>query len=318
MKFVALDFETANELRSSPCEVSVVRYSDGKVADKFSTLIKPHSSVSFLQRNISIHGITADEVEKSPEFIEVLPKILDFINGDLIVAHSASFDVSVLRRTAELYKVEIDSQLNFLCSRVLAERDTSFELTSYSLGALCSLFSIDNFSAHRAESDAIACAQVTERLVSSAGHLDLLQYSLSLGIRPGVISGEGYEAIRVPKGSRFPSAMSRAQSDAFLNSLSESEIQEDDDFVGREVVFTGKLLSLERIEAQQMVVRAGGSTANSITKKTSLVVVGAPYDSELSDQSRLSGKLQKVMDLRSKGADVEVVTEDDFLRMIAD
>ena len=318
MEFVALDFETANEKRYSPCEVSVVRFSNGKAVDKYSTLIKPHRSVSFLPRNTLIHGITSADVKDSPEFADVLPEIISFIDQSLVVAHGASFDISVLRRTAELYDLQLEPKISFLCSRVLAERDPTVQLTSYSLASLCSSLGIHNLQAHRAESDAIACAQATERLASSAGFSNLFDYSSSLGVTPGHFASGSYESLKVPKGNRFPSSMSRLEAQAFLSTLPESEIQEDPDFAGKEVVFTGKLISMERLEAQAIVLKAGGTTSNSITKRTSLVVVGAPYDSELLDESRISGKLQKVMNLRDQGADIEVVTEGDFLRMIAE
>jgi BRCA1-like protein len=41
------------------------------------------------------------------------------------------------------------------------------------------------------------------------------------------------------------------------------------------VVFTGKLSSLGRKEAQALVIRLGGSAADEVTAKTTLVVVGA-------------------------------------------
>ena len=41
MNFAAIDFETANECRSSVCSVGVVIVKKGKVVDKFSSLINP-------------------------------------------------------------------------------------------------------------------------------------------------------------------------------------------------------------------------------------------------------------------------------------
>ena len=40
-------------------------------------------------------------------------------------------------------------------------------------------------------------------------------------------------------------------------------------------MFTGKLSSLGRKEAQAIVMRLGGSIADEVTAKTTLVVVGA-------------------------------------------
>jgi len=72
------------------------------------------------------------------------------------------------------------------------------------------------------------------------------------------------------------------------------------------VVFTGKLSSLGRKEAQALVIRLGGSSADEVTAKTTLVVVGA----EGFPASDKSEKLRKAEDLG-----VRVVSENDFCRM---
>ncbi|MGL5913477.1 MAG: DNA polymerase III subunit epsilon, partial [Bacteroidales bacterium] len=40
--FVALDFETANQHRSSVCSIGIVIVSNGKIVDKFYKLIQPY------------------------------------------------------------------------------------------------------------------------------------------------------------------------------------------------------------------------------------------------------------------------------------
>ena len=72
------------------------------------------------------------------------------------------------------------------------------------------------------------------------------------------------------------------------------------------VAFTGKLSSLGRKEAQALVIRLGGSSADEVTAKTTLVVVGA----EGFPGSEKSEKLRKAEDLG-----VRVMSENDFCRM---
>jgi tetratricopeptide (TPR) repeat protein len=71
------------------------------------------------------------------------------------------------------------------------------------------------------------------------------------------------------------------------------------------VVFTGKLSSLGRKEAQALVIRLGGSTADEVTARTTLVVVGA----EAGPNAEKSQKQRKAEDLG-----VRVITENDFCR----
>lgn len=48
--FAAIDFETANNERSSVCSVGIVVVRDGKMVDSFYSLIKP-------ERNTTIIGV---------------------------------------------------------------------------------------------------------------------------------------------------------------------------------------------------------------------------------------------------------------------
>jgi DNA polymerase-3 subunit epsilon len=315
MDFIALDFETANEKRSSPCEISLVRVSQGKVKESISSLIKPHASMSFNPWHVRIHGITERDVAKAKEFDAIFPDLLDF-KGDLpLVAHSASFDISVLRRTSELYGLKLPD-FEFFCTRVLAERSPRLQLPSYALVNVCDALSIPFEETHRAEADAIACANVALRISEFDGISDLAELAASLLVKPGTVSSGSYRGISSNSGTKkFPSAMGKGAARQYLASLSEEDMAFDDDFTDKEVIFTGTLSSMGREDAQSKVIRAGGSSGNNVTKKTSIVVVGTPYDAELRPGGKLSGKLEKVIALREKGADIRLITEQEFLEL---
>jgi tetratricopeptide (TPR) repeat protein len=72
------------------------------------------------------------------------------------------------------------------------------------------------------------------------------------------------------------------------------------------VVFTGKRSSIGRKEAQALVIRLGGSAADEVSARTTLVVVGA----EGAASGEKSQKQRKAEDLG-----VRVISENDFCRM---
>jgi tetratricopeptide (TPR) repeat protein len=93
---------------------------------------------------------------------------------------------------------------------------------------------------------------------------------------------------------------------------------------GHTVVFTGKLWSLSRKEARAIVERFGGTPADDVTLKTTLLVVGSdtypdgvPDISRLaSDQSTSSQRLRRAAHVNAEQPDrIRVITEDDFCRM---
>jgi tetratricopeptide (TPR) repeat protein len=81
---------------------------------------------------------------------------------------------------------------------------------------------------------------------------------------------------------------------------------QDTPLASQVVVFTGKLSSLGRKEAQALVIRLGGSAADEVTAKTTLVVIGAEGGATIEK----SQKQRKAEDLG-----VRVIGENEFCRM---
>ena len=96
---------------------------------------------------------------------------------------------------------------------------------------------------------------------------------------------------------------------------------------GQLVVFTGKLSSLGRTEARQLVTRLGGATADDVNAKTTMVVIGAEgFGSQVEEPPPGSGrsvreksnKLRRAEDLNAlPGAahQIQILTEEEFCRL---
>jgi DNA polymerase-3 subunit epsilon len=60
LNFTAIDFETANSYRGSPCSVGMVKVRDGQIVDESSTLIHPPAGFDHFDGfNTWLHGINA-------------------------------------------------------------------------------------------------------------------------------------------------------------------------------------------------------------------------------------------------------------------
>jgi tetratricopeptide (TPR) repeat protein len=82
---------------------------------------------------------------------------------------------------------------------------------------------------------------------------------------------------------------------------------------GQLVVFTGKLSLLGRKDARALVARLGGSTADDVSARTTMVVIGAEGFPQ-SDGEK-SQKLKRAQELKEQqGAAIEILTEEDFCR----
>src|SRR5690625_3226418 len=120
MNFIAVDFETANTWnRSSACAIGIVEVNNGEVVSEFYSLINPNDE--FDPYCIDIHGITPDMVENQPTFNEVWNDIKQFFQNRLVVAHNASFDMSVLRYCLNEYNIPFPD-FNYACTYLLSKR----------------------------------------------------------------------------------------------------------------------------------------------------------------------------------------------------
>ena len=157
---VMLDFETTGlspDMGDRITEVAALRIVDGKVVERYVSLINCNVRIpSFIT---GLTGITQAMVDGAPPVSKVVPELLDFIGGDTLSAHNASFDDKFLRAEAARLGLKPGYQ-SLVCSLKLSRRVFP-NLASYKLGNLSGQLGIRfNSAAHRAESDAEVAAQV--------------------------------------------------------------------------------------------------------------------------------------------------------------
>ena len=150
--FAAIDFETATSERSSACAVGVVVFEQGLPTDTLNLLIRPPDN-HYNSINTMIHGIGPSDTRHAPDFPEIWERVARLLDGRLVVAHNAAFDLSVLRRSAEHYGYEPDP-FPFACTYRIA-RTALPDAAAWSLDALADEFGIP-LSHHDPLSDANA------------------------------------------------------------------------------------------------------------------------------------------------------------------
>jgi DNA polymerase-3 subunit epsilon len=196
MKIVAIDFETANEDRASPCAIGIAWIDGGNVVRQESRLIRPRE-LRFNYHNVRIHGIEAAHVFDKPEFSEVIAEYWSEISGSLILAHNAMFDVEVLCATSEAYKQPIP-EFSFACTMLIA-RYTWPNLPSVSLDKVAGSLGI-SFRHHNAEDDALACAKVALAAMNELGVTNIADMLKILGLRAGRVLSDGLFPCSVDNG----------------------------------------------------------------------------------------------------------------------
>jgi DNA polymerase-3 subunit epsilon len=311
MNFVAIDFETANANRASACAIGLAVVENGVITESFQRLIRPSElfyewgESCFDPFNVMIHGITEKDVKNEPEFNELWPSIEQYFKNRMIVAHNASFDMSVLRCVFDEYEMPYP-EFHYSCTRIISKRMWS-SLISHSLDMIADHLGI-KFTHHKPEDDAIACSQIAIRACREAGVTSLSELAEKLEFLNGRLYSSGYKAAR----SHLPSYY-----DINLDEIvsSTDEFDPAHDFYDKTLVFTGKLDSVTRKEAMQKVVDVGGKCSKSVNRSTNFLVTGQQDFRRLRD-GKTSNKMKKVEQLISQGYEIEIISESEFLRML--
>lgn len=305
-RVLAIDFETANSSRDSVCSLGFALIEDNEIKVNEEILIDPEDY--FDGFNIMIHGIEPEMVEGCPKFPEVWNEVSKLIDTEtLVIAHNASFDMSVLRYVCDKYEITYPS-FDYLCTWKLS-KNTYEGLTSYSLDNIANHLNIE-FEHHKASEDALVCLKIYQDILSKSTHDNLDDLLTSVNLQKGKLFDTGYNPCGVKKqgkgGHRIDIDEIKAITDNF---------DEDHPFFEKNIAFTGTLESMQRKVAMQKVVDVGGVLSNSLTKKTNYLVMGIQDMRQLNGKEK-SSKLIKAETLISKGSNLEVIAEDDFLKLI--
>jgi DNA polymerase III epsilon subunit family exonuclease len=164
------------------CEVAVVLGRDGKIIDQYQSLVNPLRPISYGAS--AVNGISNGMVLNAPTFRNVAPALVEALDGAVLVAHNASFDLSFI--SAELRLAGFEPPTNpVIDTLALARRCYTF--TSNKLGNVARSLGIQTQGLHRALADATITWFVLKRFlwdleaqgISTLGELMRIQGSLT-------------------------------------------------------------------------------------------------------------------------------------------
>ena len=175
--FVVLDLETTGGSADGDAitEVGAVKVRGGERLVELSTLVDPGRGAPGGARIrpgvVALTGITPGMVAGAPPLAAVLPTVLEFLHGGVLVAHNAPFDAGFLRAACERHGYPWPRP-PILCTARLARAVLSpAEAPSVALGALAALFGTATRPVHRALADARATVEVLHHLLERIGNL---------------------------------------------------------------------------------------------------------------------------------------------------
>ncbi|MBM4251360.1 MAG: 3'-5' exonuclease [Deltaproteobacteria bacterium] len=145
-------------------EIGAIKLSALGPVDQFSCLV--HTDIELTDDIIKLTGISPDMLVGQPTIAKVLPEFLAFIEGSILVAHNAEFDMSMLK--AACSRQGIDLEWPCFCTLKMA-RQLLPELENKKLDTLAAHYGLSFEARHRAIGDIKVTVGVLEGMLSGEG-----------------------------------------------------------------------------------------------------------------------------------------------------
>lgn len=167
--FVVLDLETTGGVADGDgiTEIGAVKVRGGEQLGEFHTLVNPNAPIPPYITVLT--GITEAMVLPAPKIAEVLPGLLEFLHGAVLVAHNAPFDTGFLKAACNVHG-HVWPAPRVLDTAMLARRLlTRDEVPNHKLSTLARHLRTAVQPIHRALDDARATVEVLHFLIGRLG-----------------------------------------------------------------------------------------------------------------------------------------------------
>lgn len=142
-------------------ELGAVKYRNGKIIDKFESLVYAKEIPPYVQE---VTKINLKMLEDAPRLEKVLKEFKIFLEDDVFIAHDIKFDYTFISDSFEKYN--LGKLLNRkICTINLARRTIQSE--KYGLSSLKELLNIEVDNHHRAYYDALTTTIVFEKCLDN-------------------------------------------------------------------------------------------------------------------------------------------------------
>ncbi len=161
-RYIVFDVETPNRYNTRMSAIGISIIESGAIVNDFYSLIDPEQP--FDPFNIMLTGISEESVFDAPNFPKVWRQIEPLMSSGILVAHNASFDMSVLRHCLYDYGIAWKNAVKGICTVIMGRN--LLPGISHKLNDMCDYYGI-SLNHHQADSDSHACAEILLRYMKS-------------------------------------------------------------------------------------------------------------------------------------------------------
>lgn len=194
--FTIVDVETTGLSADSGhrvCEIALLRYRGGKVLDTYETLVNPQRKIS--SGASAVNRLTDWHVEKQPVFEQVAPRVQQMMDGSVLVAHNAPFDLSFL--AAEWRRLRWPPRLGFTVDTLAIARRV-YDFRRNNLGEIARALRVRSDQEHRAMGDVWTTLRILQVMLSDFNRQNVVTLADLLDVQGGNVLWPEMQARALP------------------------------------------------------------------------------------------------------------------------
>lgn len=269
-------------------EIGAIKVRNNVVTKELNSLVKYDKYNDIPEEVEEMTGITEQMINDEGVKAEtVIKDIRDFINDDIVVGFNVNFDINFMYDSIQKYFNEEFSN-DYVDVLRIARKFYPEERHNRLIDCMERMGETKKQS-HRGLSDCYDTKSVLDYFYRNKSESLLLSFKKRKSHRVDLTS---------------------------LNPMSEY-IDQENPFYQSNVCFTGKLDTLVRKDAAQLIVNLGGKAQNSITQQTNYLVLGDTAYS-LHGKGKTTSKLKRAQDMIISGRDIKIINEGVFIDMLND
>ena len=174
--YVVFDIETTgfSVTYDRIIQIAARKVKHGQVIETFESFVNPEMPIP--GRITELTTITNEMVETAPKIDEVLPKFIEFIEGAILVAQNASFDVGHIYANMERLNIE-HKEFPVIDTMQLARNFYHEELKYFNLKSLARFFKIQQEHHHLADDDTRVTTEIFLQMLQTLFEHNIYNYS---------------------------------------------------------------------------------------------------------------------------------------------
>lgn len=294
-KITVFDIEVLNQDPASICAIGIVELENQQVISTYYSLIKPRN-LSYDVYRYKVHKIKSAQLIHERSFEEVWKDIQHYFEDRIVVSHDIQGDMMNLRAVLKQNHISYP-HLYMSCTNVLAHLVYP-HIHKYNLKELSQISGFE-FQAHRALDDAKACAHILIEMLNHEHQETLVELHHQFHLEFGEMKKNYYRNI---------------VSAEIAPQLLEMVQREDAVLYHQSVCFTGKL-SISREILEEKTKQVSGLPMHQVSTQTNYLVIGEKGYHKVRF-GKENKKVQKALQLKRLGQDIQIVHENEYLRLL--